>query len=42
MLETSVFSLSRRLKDQATWRPKDIEQATADMIDILMRSWGLA
>ena len=42
VLAASTFSLSRRLADRAAWRPQDIEQATADMIDILMRSWGLA
>ena len=41
VLAASDFALSRRLSDRATWGPKDIEQATADLIDIVMRSWGL-
>ena len=42
VLEASVFSLSRRLKDQTAWRPKDVERATVDMVELLMQSWGLA
>ena len=40
ILAESVFSLSRRLQERQTWLPKDIEQATTNMIDILLRSWG--
>ena len=41
ILAESGFSLSRRLHGQQSWLPKDIDQATADMIGILLRSWGL-
>lgn len=37
----SEFSLSRRLAEYQAWRPQDIERATSEMTDILMRSWGL-
>ena len=41
VLADSAFSLSRRLADHQTWRPQDIERATSEMTDIVMRSWGL-
>ncbi len=40
-LAASEFALSRRLGDHQAWRPQDIERATSEMTDILMRSWGL-
>ncbi len=42
VLAGSRFALSRRLAGHPAWGPKQIDQATAEMIDILMRSWGLA
>ena len=42
VLTGSRFALSRRLGDQTAWGPKQIDQATRDMIDIVMRSWGFA
>ena len=42
ILARSAFALSRRLSGRGTWRPEEIGRSTDEMIDILMRSWGLA
>ena len=41
VLAGSRFELSRRLGDRGAWMPKDVDRATQEMIDILVRSWGL-
>jgi hypothetical protein len=38
----ATFALTRRIADQTSWRPVDVRRQTQSVIDLLMKSWGLA
>ncbi len=41
VLAGSRFVLSRRLAKRTAWGPKEVDQSTQEMIDLVTRSWGL-